>query len=146
FGITNSSLAGFTFTSGVMGAGNTWFHIQGNGGWRVHDNKFVNTNAASNNECFVVHWGSSGPPLGVFDHNSLHNCRFYIQGDVSSSFGGTAWAQPTAWGANNAVYIENNTFDDDRAQGNCLDGQYGARIVARFNTITGCPFEFHGAQ
>jgi hypothetical protein len=59
---------------------------------------------------------------------------------------GTFWSQPTGWGTNNGVFVEDNTFDYDLSQGNCMDSQYSAIYIFRFNVAIGCPIEAHSPQ
>lgn len=146
FGISDSNLTGFTFIGNNRPAsGGIWFSVRGDGGWRIHHNAFTNTQNI-NNICFYINGGTGIPsPIGLIDNNTFTNCRPYIEADVSSDFGAYVWSQPSGLGGSNFTFIEDNTFNYSLTQGNCIDAQYGGRYVARFNTVTGCPFEAHSA-
>ena len=141
----STSVTGIAFTSSTKTTSEEWILARGQD-FRIHHNTFTNTQAGTNNACILSKGGTGIPhPVGLVDHNTFVNCRVYIQGDISNAFGNAEWAEDTDWGASRQVYIEDNTFTFNLTQGNCTDSQYGGRYVARFNTVTGCPFEIHGA-
>ena len=63
-----------------------------------------------------------------------------------------AWAEPTALGSRDAVYIEDCHFsigpwdDPINDPGNCLDVNYGGRYVVRFCLVLQSYFEVHSLQ
>ncbi len=97
--------------------------------------------------------------IGVADHNTFlasgSTNPFYIfdpswkgvgvEGDNSMA---TATTTSIPWGSTDSFFIEDNTFTWDAGTTYlaCLDGYYGMRAVARFNTTTGCAFEMHGTE
>jgi hypothetical protein len=58
------------------------------------------------------------------------------------------WANDLDLGGPAAVYVEDNTFTNTLGPSTCnfLDGNYGGRYVARYNTMNGCVIEAHSSQ
>src|SRR5262249_33617839 len=95
---------------------------------------------------------------GVFDHNTGTNTSIHVNGTNCTLADGSAqhnlWSQAPPFGSWPAViYVEDNTFNCTSSPPaiNVLDGNYGARMVFRFNSIinTGsatCYVEVHGVQ
>jgi hypothetical protein len=89
----------------------------------------------------------SGYTFGVVDH-----CEF--RGNTSKNFevsvkdtNDPAWARPLTLGTENAVYIEDCIFVGRSGSGaldDMCDGDDGARIVVRYNTITNQYPHVHG--
>jgi hypothetical protein len=81
---------------------------------------------------------------GVIDHSTfdMSNVRaqaikFYGENDL-------AWANPTALGSNNFLFVEDNTFIGQLgAASNVQDGYEGARFVIRHNTLNSVAFQTH---
>ena len=94
---------------------------------------------------------------GLFDHNTidmtaLHgsNQSISLRGSPASSDGGqTPWKQPLTLGSNNAVYVEDNTFNyttSDTGVEDALDAYSGARFVVRYNQINNISMGHHGTD
>ncbi len=91
---------------------------------------------------------------GLVDHNtftqtsgaSLQFTQTYGSSDQSGDSGQTPWNYVLSLGTNNAVYYEDNTFDQSGCTlgDDCLDAYGGARIVIRNNNFLGCGHGFHG--
>lgn len=81
-------------------------------------------------------------PTGLIDNNELHNYRTVVFGTICMLAEGDnqhqLWAQePPVGGGTGIVYVEDNTITSDvPGVSNWIDGNYGARYVARFNSIT----------
>jgi hypothetical protein len=87
---------------------------------------------------------------GLFDHNyfqdqvsagSTQAFPLEIGGDYPSA-GYLNWQDATSPGTNQAVYIEANYYTTSACGSGSTEGlydsYYGAKVVARFNTISGC--------
>lgn len=91
---------------------------------------------------------------GLVDHNSfvqtsgasLQFTQTYGSSDQSGDSGQTPWNYALSLGTNNAVYYEDNTFDQRGCSlgDDCLDAYGGARIVIRHNNFLDCSHGFHG--
>ena len=89
---------------------------------------------------------------GLIDHNEIINGRVNAQGTNWMLFEGDPqhqlWATDLDLGGPAAVYVEDNTFTNTAGTAVCnfLDGNYGGRYVARYNTMNGCYIEVHSSQ
>lgn len=97
----------------------------------------------------------SGPsgnpgPTGVIFYNTFNDTQVVCYGSAQMLNAGddqhVLWAAALAIGGEDAVYIEGNTFNMT-ANGNVVDGNYGAAYVVRHNTFnvtgTGYTIEAH---
>ena len=89
---------------------------------------------------------------GLIDSNEIINGRVNAEG--------TRWMlnegqpQNQLWGADlnlggpQSLYVEDNTFTNTIGLSDCnfVDGNYGGRFVARYNTMKGCIIEAHSSQ
>ena len=80
---------------------------------------------------------------GVIDHNVFtgdHKQALIIFHDKWGGVGGygdNSWAQPSSLGTERAIFIEDNVFNDDHAQGaGAFDAFAGARLVFRYNKLS----------
>jgi hypothetical protein len=141
----NNSATRFTGFGITTSGDSNLLHIANGRGWRIDHNTFTNT-SGSNQVCVYVRGENDDPhPVGVIDHNTFNNCRIYVNGDAGLTRG-TFWSQPTGWGTNNGVFVEDNVFQYTLNQGNCVDSQYSAIYIIRFNVAVGCPIEAHSPQ
>jgi hypothetical protein len=123
---------------------------------RVDHSHFIHSNQV---DVFVN--GSTGPILGVVDHNLFNEnvLGFGIHaaegnwsgteqtGDYPSGLGNSSWADASYWGSNKFVFFENNTFVwDPGGNGSSFvfDCNPGGRLVARFNQANNFAFQTHG--
>ena len=88
---------------------------------------------------------------GLFDNNTVTYGRIVYYGDESGgTTGSNRWAEPLNIATSHALYVEDNTitWPDGSSAGylNHMDGNWGCRYVARFNTIVGGRFEAHSLQ
>ena len=110
--------------------------------WRIDNNKFANIttrgiNINSNNE--------NDSSYGVVDHNTFE-APYELSAHGVDVVGDrdTAWTRAYTPGTANAVYIEDNTFNYAYKNDGVGDGYSGARIVFRYNTVTGTNLGVHG--
>jgi hypothetical protein len=83
--------------------------------------------------------------FGLIDHNTFVTFnRIGIQ-VFGKGYGDVDWAAPTQYGSANAVYIEDNSFQDGNNFG-WVDVSNGGRAVFRHNTCNGYYFNTHGAE
>jgi hypothetical protein len=85
--------------------------------------------------------------FGVFDHNKITGPgsitgNYLVSGNQSSwlgvgDWGDNSWASPDTMGTGQAIYIENNAFDN--AQSDDSDVSGGGRFVCRFNHYVNIP-------
>lgn len=85
--------------------------------------------------------------FGVFDHNKITGPgsvtgNYLISGNQGSwlgvgDWGDNSWFSPDTFGTGQAIYIENNLFDDAQSDDSDVNG--GGRFVCRFNTYTNIP-------
>jgi hypothetical protein len=131
----------FTFASTARHSINTGDGYQ-NKPWRMDNCKFTETKVA------IMATGS-GP--GLIDHLKAENMGAFqqmIEPDYEGADSNAGWANEHAPGSPNAIYIEDSTFTHN---GGIYDGacvfqmQYGARVVARKNTLTNVMYEVHGS-
>lgn len=72
-------------------------------------------------------------PRGVIDSNEFIGCRVLVAGDLWL-LAHAIWAEPSGLGTDNAVFVEDNTFDGwNRLLNNVVDSNYGGRYVFRYN-------------
>jgi len=103
--------------------------------------------------------------FGVLDHNIIGDSSS-LGGEVAlvnannssylgvGQFGDNAWAQPDSFGTANALFIEDNTFNDNTIADDCdISDSYtnvgGCRVVTRFNTwsnMGGWAVGVHGTE
>jgi hypothetical protein len=148
FNLTNSAsrISGFTFN---LAPGSGYFEIAGSVGFRIDHNTITLSSA----ETAVLAYGQSGKPVeGLIDNNKITYGRVVYYGDNNSpgTAGNNRWAEPLSIATSKAIYIEDNTISwpDGSSSGylNHMDGNYGCRYVARFNTILNGRFEAHSLQ
>ena len=108
-----------------------------NPNWRI-DDCFFNVLSAK-----AVRVGDDS--FGVIDHNVFITFNRISVEVFGTGYGDAVWAAPTQFGSANAVYIENNYFQDGNNFG-WVDVSNGARAVYRNNTAVGCFFNTHGAE
>jgi len=89
---------------------------------------------------------------GLVDNNEIINGRVNASGTNWMLFEGDPqhqlWATDLDLGGPLAVYVEDNIFTNTEGPSVCnfLDGNYGGRYVARYNTMNGCVIEAHSSQ
>jgi len=139
-------ISGFTFNeseitySGGVAAGKTF---------RLDHNKF---SAPSTWRVITITGGHPvRHPMGLIDHNDFLNYGVHINGTDMSLADGPhqhqLWAEALPLGmASGVVYVEDNSFVGTLHQ-NAIDGNYAARFVFRFNTLSGVTYaEVHSVQ
>lgn len=142
-----SRITGFTFLEGNVqfeGPATTVGKM-----FRLDHNKFT-----SNSVWRVIEVSGGAPaghPTGLVDNNEFRNYAVHVNG-TNQSFGDgpeqhQLWAQNVPIGSGpGVVYVESNTFFGTTHQ-NAVDGNYGARFVFRFNSLSGMTYvEIHSVQ
>jgi hypothetical protein len=115
--------------------------------WRIDHNVFDGGGFTSGH---IIELGDGTPntdafTYGVIDHNEFtaYGIRgIFIQwnrtygGLDGTTPGNWIWSQPPERGTAQAVYIENNVFNNANGQnGQLVDARWGAKYVLRYNTI-----------
>jgi hypothetical protein len=136
-GVTNTSI-NYYGTIACSGSSNT--------SWRV-DNIIFNRLYAKN----ICTYGNS---CSVIDHNVFYEKSIAIEDNSyfqNDGFGDQSYAWPPTYGLNssNVLYIEDNYFTNTvgyvASVGVC-DGEGGARVVFRHNTVWNDLFNNHGTE
>lgn len=143
---TNSRLTGFGFTGTTARGGN-------GDGWRIDHNNFTYADTGTFN---IVIRGErpTAHPTGLIDNNTFTRGRISVFGYPDENAGNASslwsWGQPTGLGTGtNVVYIEDNTFTSGASDVfyiDCMDANYGARFVFRYNTLYNTSTQLHGIQ
>ena len=145
FSVTGSSAKRFRLSNIKMingGANSTGYVvIQGTskpssgGGFRIDHIDFGDsTNRIGRARAVYV----SGYTYGVIDHNAVHS-SYQIFKVMDVTGGNPSWHRAISVGTQDAVYFEDNTatnYDNTKNWMFC-DGENGARIAVRYNTING---------
>lgn len=147
-----SNISGFTFN---LGTGN-YMNFEGSRNFRFHHNAVTMLNWDS---CLFSIGSlntprSNTPSYGLFDHNTLANCRVVVFGEYTDTGGSDRWAEPLDLGGPSWLFLEDNTYtitDPNCTSGgvifcNFVDNNLGGKYVARFNAITNSYFEQHSLQ
>jgi hypothetical protein len=101
--------------------------------WRIDNCKFDATGTEGRG---VITAG-----YGVIDHCIFKNT---YQGVAVEGDGDAAWDRPLTLGTENAVYIEDCTFDYNDPYDGAVDAYNGARYVFRYNSVTNTLIGHHG--
>lgn len=151
--ITNKVLSLSTSGSRVTGFGFTGTTIFADGtGLRIDNNSF--TYSTRTVAIQVSGYNPSSHPTGLIDGNTFVKGAILVFGFVNTEAGmanaSWLWGQATGLGTGtNVVFIENNNFtsgDSGAYYIDCMDANYGARFVFRYNTLYNTHTEFHGIQ
>jgi len=145
--VTNMTLA--TNSSGPT------FALDSDGGGEAPRGFRIDHITRTNNSGSIIEfangWGrSSSSWQGLMDHNTIHNGRIVLYGEEGSTAGRYRWAENDDLGTVKALYVEHNTFVTTSSSLsnslNQIDGNWGSRMVVRFNTFTNSRVEQHGVQ
>lgn len=111
-------------------------------GWRIDHNSFKSS--ATTDRGIYAHSGT-----GLIDHVYCQN-----DGDCLSVDGGNSadtkatgdfnWSQPLSFGSANAVYMEDSNCTYSNVLDGCYDTYNGAKIVFRYNYVSGTTIGNHG--
>lgn len=82
---------------------------------------------------------------GCIDNNTTLNCRFLVAHELNLADQHAIWLEPSQIGGSEAVFIEQNTMVFIQFF-NCVDSNYGARYVFRYNDVTDAYAEAHSVQ
>lgn len=121
-------------------------YITGNSkNWRVDNNKFNKLNGR-------VIWSNGSPTYGLIDHN-IFDMLDGFQGMYiknlnmgGESQGNGDWMTSSSIGTEEAVYVEDNTFNypEPNKVSAMIDCNGGGRFVVRYNTIINTTVHAHG--
>lgn len=114
-------------------------------GWRIHHNYFGHVTpgyTTRGNTEFIIPTGANDGvlgrhPEGLIDSNIFSDGRIVVYGESSTELAAqnALWAEDSAIGTGNAVYVENNIFSD-RLTGNVIDSNNGGKYVFRYNSVS----------
>lgn len=122
--------------------------------WRIDHCKFTNNSGTSQASINADGTNITTPPRGLIDNNIFINGRVVVRGLSGQTAGvpsikqNTLWAEPITFGDNDAVYIEDCNFSrpDNLIDKNAIDGNQGAKIVFRYNILSGTYVMVHSMQ
>jgi hypothetical protein len=114
--------------------------------WRIDHNIF--------NVLYAKNICTYGNAFSVIDNNTFYEKEISVEDNgyvPNDQFGDSSWASPPTYGINssNVLYVENNTFTNTTtyvASVGACDGENGARIVFRYNTVFSDCFNNHGTE
>lgn len=146
-----SEIANIQFCGGVTNTSPNFYGaiaVYGSAGssWRIDHNVF--------NGLYAKNICTYGNSFSVIDHNMFYEKGIAVEDNSAfpnDGEGDLSWASPPTYGpdSSNVLYVENNTFTNMTASvasvGAC-DGEGGARIVFRYNTIWNDCFNNHGTE
>lgn len=139
-------LTGFTFQSGTLtdSAVKGMVVLEGSShSFRIDNNKFIPTQTPG--------LRLLGDLWGVVDHNifDLSARKGYAIYVHHERYGDQSWAAASSLGTERNVFIENNTFMQNRKKGYfypAIDGWSGHRIVVRYNQFDAVKVGNHGTE
>ena len=141
---SGARLTGFTFldTRSVTDSKSAVQTDVGTTGWRIDHNHFHPTN--TNNTRAI---STSG--YGLLDHNLIQDSLDGVDVEGAQSGdatypGDASWSQPMGFGTANAIYIEDNNFTYTSPLDGAFDSYAGARLVFRYNYVSGTNIGGHG--
>jgi hypothetical protein len=111
-------------------------------GWRIDHVRF-------NYSTDQVHYiGIRGVSWGLIDHctfDAVGNIGVNLEGDSSGDtlLGDLYWTHSLNLGTDEAVYIEDCTFNYNAASSSAFNSGQGGSVVFRYNTINGTYFQTH---
>jgi hypothetical protein len=129
---------GFTFNGGNL------IEVKGKG-WRIDNCRFTNTSSANAVGVFASGLNVTVSPSGVVDHCIFNYCKVFVNGMGNFNSISAQWAADLGLGTDDAVYVEDCTFNYD-GRGNCMDTNRGGKYVFRYNTVTQSRLEVHSLQ
>ena len=143
------TLTGFTFIKGtdhvrgILEISGTQAEI----GFRFHHLRLLSATSGSRGISVIGLYG-------LIDHvtfdvtastGSIQSISVF--GSPTGSDGGfSPWTRPLSFGTDNAVYIEDNTFNYGSRDEDCVDAYAGARLVIRHNAFNNAHIGFHGTD
>jgi len=142
-------VSGFTF---IKSSNNSSGMIQIDGtqavvGFRFHHNRILMASAGARGIVPTSVYGLIDN--NTFDVTATDGSIQMISpiGSPDSTDGGfTPWMRPLSLGTNNAVFIEDNTFNYGSIAEDCIDSYGGSRIVIRHNKFNNSHIGFHGTD
>ncbi len=140
-------ITGFTFTdTGNFFDWSGFISIKGDvRGWRLDHIKFFNCNHRVSKIAATGCEGLIDNVQVIFDTPlaGASSSGFYI----SPSNPDEMWTSPTSIGGKDAIYIEDSIFSKSyTGSGTAVDGEFGAKIVFRHNTVNNMGILVHGYE
>ena len=143
---TAPRLTGFTFSGGKATLGIV--SVSGNvNGWRIDNNRFT----GQESRCLTITDTESAAPsvgiAGLIDNNRFED--WGVQAILirpSNTHAEELWKTETKLGSPDAVYIEDNSFDNTGNIEPALDNEYGAKTVFRHNELIDSWVLNHGLE
>jgi hypothetical protein len=140
-GYTTSRISGFEFNSGQI--------VASGQGWRIDHCSFsepLSSTAYAFKAIYATSALTGYQPIGLIDNCAFSNMGVLVTGNSNDLYGMSyIWYQALGLGTNNAVYIEDCTFQGLNLN-NAIDANHAARYVFRHNTLTDAYIECHGIQ
>jgi hypothetical protein len=128
----------------VMDSGYSIITVNGKD-WRVDHCKFTNNQTTNNYAIVASGLNETVSPAGLVDNNIFNNCKVLATGMGNFNTSSAQWAAPLGLGTDDAVYVEDCTFNYD-GRGNCMDSNRGGKYVFRYNTVIQSRIEAHSLQ
>jgi hypothetical protein len=134
------TIAGFTFTVNSPDQNNGGIVLvassatQGQVSFRFHHNHVITSSTSGAVGIVTVQYAYGLIDHTVFDDSGSGEHALGIQGDWAHA-GFLAWNRPLSLGTNNAIYIEDSTFNLTNQTDGLVDGYTGGRIVFRHNNV-----------
>jgi len=129
---------GFTFS------GTTLIEAKGKG-WRVDNCSFTNTSSGNAVAVYPNGLNTTVSPAGLIDNCIFNYCKVLTHSMGNFNTASAQWAADLGLGTDDAVYVEDCTFNYD-GRGNCVDTNRGGKYVFRYNTVTQSRAEVHSLQ
>jgi hypothetical protein len=150
-GSTVTEISNIQFCGGVTNTSENYYGtiaVYGTAGtsWRIDHNWF--------NGLYAKNIATYGNSSSVIDHNAFFEKGISIEDNgyvPNDGLGDQSWSLPPTYGlsSSNALYVENNYFTNLEpyvASVGACDGEGGARIVFRYNTVWNDCFNNHGTE
>lgn len=147
FYTTTKNSSGIIYVTDASGS------ASGSNGFRIDNNKFE-PDGSSNDFSRAIHFATEstdGRLKGLVDNNYFKRSRILVQ-DTLQHFDGVHHSYDYPFGTNNAVYVEDNNFDNtpgslSTSAKTCVDGDFGGQgYVARYNTSVNAYILAHHMQ
>lgn len=133
-------ITGFTFsgkTNSVQACDYFIVMMENSKAWRIDHCKFTDWTEGA-----ILH--TRAATFGVLDH-CLFDYAFPDQPIQLAADNAESWTRPLTLGTANAVYIENCNFNNTGEEAEpFIDGNDGARVVARYNKFHNSAYHNHG--
>ncbi len=141
---SGSRVKGFTFVTGKLTASGQDFRIDHNR-FEVTCAAFMGSSTIGTDMLNITGKSTTLDTRGVIDHNQFYNTRVLVSGGPSL-LNNPGWLRPLTLGDENAVFVEDNTFESSCDTIQAHDGNYGGRSVFRYNTVNDASVMAHAVH